>query len=124
MCSSGLSAKRVRRLVKSRPSARVTIHHSPIGFASAEASKGGCAVLMGAMWPGSGRLPRNALALLADGRIQAVWIIRNPDKLAHLAARPTGPTPIGVFRAVQREHYGESMARQLAVAQAFGNLPA
>ena len=29
--------------------------------------------------------------------------------LAHLAERPTGPTPIGVFRAVERPVYGEAM---------------
>jgi NAD+ synthase len=32
----------------------------------------GCAVLMGTMWPGSGRLPRNALALLADGKVKDI----------------------------------------------------
>ena len=29
--------------------------------------------------------------------------------LAHLAERPTGPTPIGVFRAVERPVYGEAI---------------
>jgi 2-oxoglutarate ferredoxin oxidoreductase subunit beta len=33
--------------------------------------------------------------------------------LAHLAERPTGPTPIGVFRSVSRPVYGEAMERQL-----------
>ena len=36
--------------------------------------------------------------------------------LAHLAERPTGPTPIGVFRAVERPVYGEAVDRQLAAA--------
>jgi 2-oxoglutarate ferredoxin oxidoreductase subunit beta len=37
--------------------------------------------------------------------------------LAHLAERPTGPTPIGVFRAVERPVYGEAMDAQLASAR-------
>jgi 2-oxoglutarate/2-oxoacid ferredoxin oxidoreductase subunit beta len=36
--------------------------------------------------------------------------------LAHLAEAPTGPTPIGVFRDVQRPVYGEAMERQLEAA--------
>jgi 2-oxoglutarate ferredoxin oxidoreductase subunit beta len=36
--------------------------------------------------------------------------------LAHLSERPTGPTPIGVFRDVPRPVYGEAMERQLAAA--------
>jgi 2-oxoglutarate ferredoxin oxidoreductase subunit beta len=45
---------------------------------------------------------------------------RNPSlafALAHLAERPTGPTPIGVFRDVERPVYGEAMEDQLAVAR-------
>jgi 2-oxoglutarate ferredoxin oxidoreductase subunit beta len=38
--------------------------------------------------------------------------------LAHVSERPTGPTPIGVFRAVERPVYGEAMQEQLAEAQA------
>jgi 2-oxoglutarate ferredoxin oxidoreductase subunit beta len=44
----------------------------------------------------------------------------NPSQafaLAHLAARPSEPTPIGVFRAVERPVYGESMARELEAAR-------
>ena len=37
--------------------------------------------------------------------------------LAHLASRPTEPTPIGVFRAVERSVYGEHMGRELEVAR-------
>jgi 2-oxoglutarate/2-oxoacid ferredoxin oxidoreductase subunit beta len=33
--------------------------------------------------------------------------------LAHLAERPTGPTPIGVFRAVDRPLYAEAMTEEL-----------
>ena len=38
--------------------------------------------------------------------------------LSRLAAGPTSPTPIGVFRAVQRPDYGSQTNRQLAAAQA------
>src|SRR3954452_25448911 len=44
----------------------------------------------------------------------------NPSQafaLAHLASRPSEPTPIGVFRAVERPVYGESMARELEAAR-------
>ena len=34
-------------------------------------------------------------------------------ELAQLAQRPTGPTPVGVFRAVERPVYGEDWAREL-----------
>jgi 2-oxoglutarate ferredoxin oxidoreductase subunit beta len=35
-------------------------------------------------------------------------------ELSHIAERPTGPTPIGVFRDVERPVYGEALARELA----------
>jgi 2-oxoglutarate ferredoxin oxidoreductase subunit beta len=38
--------------------------------------------------------------------------------LVHLAERPTGPTPIGVFRAVERPVYGQAIDDQLAAARA------
>jgi 2-oxoglutarate/2-oxoacid ferredoxin oxidoreductase subunit beta len=38
-------------------------------------------------------------------------------ELAHLAARPTGPTPIGVFRAVSRPVYGQGLAEDLDAAR-------
>ena len=38
--------------------------------------------------------------------------------LAHLAPRPSGPTPIGVFRAAERPLYGEAMGRELQAARA------
>ncbi|MFN2616804.1 MAG: 2-oxoacid:ferredoxin oxidoreductase subunit beta [Thermoleophilaceae bacterium] len=34
-------------------------------------------------------------------------------ELAHLARQPTGPTPIGVFRSVERPVYGEGLAEEL-----------
>jgi 2-oxoglutarate/2-oxoacid ferredoxin oxidoreductase subunit beta len=40
----------------------------------------------------------------------------NPSQafaLAHLADRPTEPTPIGVFRAVERPLYAEAMTEEL-----------
>jgi 2-oxoglutarate/2-oxoacid ferredoxin oxidoreductase subunit beta len=37
--------------------------------------------------------------------------------LAHLSERPTGPTPIGIFRDVRRPVYGEAMERQLETAR-------
>jgi 2-oxoglutarate ferredoxin oxidoreductase subunit beta len=39
-------------------------------------------------------------------------------ELAHLAARPTGPTPIGVFRAVDRPVYGAELSASLDEARA------
>jgi 2-oxoglutarate ferredoxin oxidoreductase subunit beta len=39
-------------------------------------------------------------------------------ELAHLAARPTGPTPIGIFRAVDRPVYGADLAASLEEARA------
>jgi 2-oxoglutarate ferredoxin oxidoreductase subunit beta len=34
-------------------------------------------------------------------------------ELSHLAERPTGPTPIGVFRDVERGVYGEALSREI-----------
>ena len=39
-------------------------------------------------------------------------------ELAHLSERPTGPTPIGVFRSVRRPLYGEGLADELDDARA------
>jgi len=41
----------------------------------------------------------------------------NAFALAHLAPRPSGPTPIGVFRAVERPVYGETVATELEAAR-------
>ena len=38
-------------------------------------------------------------------------------ELAHLAARPTGPTPIGVFRSVERPVYGAELSGSLEQAR-------
>jgi 2-oxoglutarate ferredoxin oxidoreductase subunit beta len=37
--------------------------------------------------------------------------------LAHLSERPTGPTPVGIFRDVERPVYGEALGRELAEAR-------
>ena len=37
--------------------------------------------------------------------------------LAHLAERPTGPTPVGIFRDVERPVFGEALGRELADAR-------
>ena len=39
-------------------------------------------------------------------------------ELAHLAARPTGPTPIGIFRAIDRPVYGADLGAALEEARA------
>jgi 2-oxoglutarate/2-oxoacid ferredoxin oxidoreductase subunit beta len=65
------------------------------------------------------RGPEGRLELVdADGRDLLVHDARRPDpglafELAHLAERPTGPTPIGVFRDVDRPVYGEDWQREL-----------
>jgi 2-oxoglutarate/2-oxoacid ferredoxin oxidoreductase subunit beta len=38
-------------------------------------------------------------------------------ELAHLAARPTGPTPVGIFRAVERPVYGAELSASLEDAR-------
>jgi 2-oxoglutarate/2-oxoacid ferredoxin oxidoreductase subunit beta len=38
--------------------------------------------------------------------------------LAHLSERPIGPTPVGIFRAVERPTYAEALGRELEEAQA------
>ena len=38
--------------------------------------------------------------------------------LAHLAERPTGPTPVGVFRSVRRPVYAQGLHEELAEARA------
>jgi 2-oxoglutarate ferredoxin oxidoreductase subunit beta len=37
--------------------------------------------------------------------------------LAHLSERPTGPTPLGIFRDIERPTYGEIMGRELEEAR-------
>jgi 2-oxoglutarate/2-oxoacid ferredoxin oxidoreductase subunit beta len=38
-------------------------------------------------------------------------------ELAHLSERPTGPTPVGVFRSIERPQYGEFLGRELKAAR-------
>jgi 2-oxoglutarate/2-oxoacid ferredoxin oxidoreductase subunit beta len=40
--------------------------------------------------------------------------------LAHLSERPNGPTPIGIFRSVERPVYGEPAAEQPEAGRDFG----
>jgi 2-oxoglutarate ferredoxin oxidoreductase subunit beta len=75
------------------------------------------------------------VARRADGRLELVdvsevgedaLVVHDAERqepslafeLAHLAARPTGPTPIGVFRAVDRPVYGSELAASLEEARA------
>jgi 2-oxoglutarate ferredoxin oxidoreductase subunit beta len=70
----------------------------------------------------------------ADGRLELVDVAETGEdalvvhdaeraepslafELAHLAARPTGPTPIGVFRSVRRPVYGQGLAQELDEAR-------
>jgi 2-oxoglutarate ferredoxin oxidoreductase subunit beta len=62
---------------------------------------------------------------VADVGVESLLVhdARRPDpslafSLAHLSERPTGPTPIGVFRAVERGVYGDAMDAQLEEAKA------
>lgn len=58
----------------------------------------------------------------ADGDL-AVHDAHDPNpslafELAHLSERPNGPTPVGVFRAIDRPVYAEAMTRELETARA------
>jgi 2-oxoglutarate ferredoxin oxidoreductase subunit beta len=44
-------------------------------------------------------------------------------ELAHLAARPTGPTPVGIFRAVERPVYGAELSASLEEARSQVGTP-
>jgi 2-oxoglutarate ferredoxin oxidoreductase subunit beta len=68
------------------------------------------------------RLPDGRLELVEVGEASEDALLvhdakrRDPAlafELAHLAERPTGPTPIGVFRDVDRPVYGEQWQREL-----------
>jgi 2-oxoglutarate/2-oxoacid ferredoxin oxidoreductase subunit beta len=67
---------------------------------------------------------RLAIADLADVGEDALIVhdSHEPDPsqafaLAHLAERPTGPTPIGIFRAVERPVFAAAMTRELEQAR-------
>ncbi len=68
----------------------------------------------------------------ADGRLQVAdvaevgedaLVVHDADNpthafaLAHLAERPNGPTPVGVFRDTERPTYAEETTKQLAAAR-------
>jgi 2-oxoglutarate/2-oxoacid ferredoxin oxidoreductase subunit beta len=89
------------------------VHGEPIRF-GAESER---AVVRGE----SGRLELADLADVGDNAV-AVHDAEAPDggwafELAQLAQRPTGPTPIGVFRSVKRPVYGAGLAAELADAR-------
>jgi 2-oxoglutarate ferredoxin oxidoreductase subunit beta len=71
---------------------------------------------------GLGRLELAEVAQVGEDAL-VVHDAERPDpglafELAQLAQRPTGPTPIGVFRSVERPVYGERLQRELAEARA------
>ncbi len=65
------------------------------------------------------------IVAVADVGLEAIHVHdpSNPNPavafaLSRLSHGPLGPTPIGVFRSVERETYGEAMQEQLIAAQA------
>jgi 2-oxoglutarate ferredoxin oxidoreductase subunit beta len=74
---------------------------------------------------GDGRLSIASDSEVGDDAV-VVHDARDPNPsqafaLAHLADQPTGPTPIGIFRAVERPIFAENMTRELESArQGFG----
>jgi 2-oxoglutarate ferredoxin oxidoreductase subunit beta len=80
--------------------------------------------------------PDNAMGVVMDGGVarivavadvglEAIYVHApsNPNPaaafaLSRLSHGPLGPTPIGVFRSVERETYGEAMQQQLIASQA------
>jgi 2-oxoglutarate/2-oxoacid ferredoxin oxidoreductase subunit beta len=67
-----------------------------------------------------------ALRVTGDAEDRAEDVVvhdaHDPDpsrafELAHLAERPSGPTPVGIFRAVERPVYAEELNRELASAR-------
>jgi 2-oxoglutarate/2-oxoacid ferredoxin oxidoreductase subunit beta len=89
------------------------VHGEPIRFGA----EGERAVVRGE----SGRLELADLADVGDNAV-LVHDAEAPDcgwafELAQLAQRPTGPTPIGVFRSVKRPVYGAGLAAELADAR-------
>jgi 2-oxoglutarate ferredoxin oxidoreductase subunit beta len=66
-----------------------------------------------------GRLEVAAVAEVGEDAL-VVHDADNPTHafaLAHLAERPNGPTPVGVFRSTDRPAYSEQMTQDLAVAR-------
>jgi 2-oxoglutarate ferredoxin oxidoreductase subunit beta len=89
------------------------VHGQPIRF-GADNEKGVCLDTQG----------RATIVEVADVGEDALLIHdeTRPDPtlaftLARLSTAPTMPTPIGVFRAVERLEYGSEVSRQLALAQ-------
>jgi 2-oxoglutarate ferredoxin oxidoreductase subunit beta len=77
---------------------------------------------LGVAREGDGRLEIVDVAEAGEDRL-LVHDASRPDpglafELAHLSERPTGPTPVGVFRDVARPVYGEELALELEEARA------
>jgi 2-oxoglutarate ferredoxin oxidoreductase subunit beta len=89
-------------------------HGKPIRF-GAESERG---VVRGA----DGRLRLESVAEVGEEALVVHDALDpNPSQgfsLAHLSDRPNGPTPIGVFRAVQRPSFSESLTGELEAARA------
>ncbi|MGH2964885.1 MAG: 2-oxoacid:ferredoxin oxidoreductase subunit beta [Solirubrobacterales bacterium] len=86
----------------------------PIRF-GAESERG---VVRGA----DGRLRLESVSEVGEDAL-VVHDARDPNpsqafSLAHLSERPNGPTPIGVFRAVERPSFSESLTGELEAARA------
>ena len=89
-------------------------HSEPIRFGGADGERG---VIRDA----NGRLGVAELSDVDEGDL-VVHDAHDPNPsqafaLAHLSERPTGPTPIGVFRAVERPIFAESMTLELEAAR-------
>jgi 2-oxoglutarate/2-oxoacid ferredoxin oxidoreductase subunit beta len=89
-------------------------HGKPIRF-GAESERG---VVRGA----DGRLRLESVAEVGEEALVVHDALDpNPSQafsLAHLSDRPNGPTPIGVFRAVERPIFSESLTGELEAARA------
>ncbi len=89
-------------------------HGEPIRF-GAEGEKG-------VVFDDEGRMEVVDVAEVGEDRLIVHDETRDDPSIAfalsRLAEQPTVPTPIGVFRAVQREEYGSAMSAQLEAAVA------
>jgi 2-oxoglutarate ferredoxin oxidoreductase subunit beta len=88
-------------------------HGKPIRF-GAEGERG-------VVWQSDGSLGMVNVADVGEDAL-AVHDAERPDPslafaLAHLAERPTGPTPVGVFRSVSRPIYAEGLHAELESAR-------
>jgi 2-oxoglutarate ferredoxin oxidoreductase subunit beta len=89
-------------------------HGEPIKF--------GAELENGVMQNSDGSLDIVVVADVGEDQLLVHDAHRNDPSLAfalvHLAERPTGPTPIGVFRSIDRPVYGQAIDDQIDVARA------